>query len=197
MKEDRIQSAANVFKVAVAALAQNKELPWGRAQDQRQAVVYLETKPMRQLIFLAIIGFSLALAACDQKPKDEQRKIDRALEKAKKSNEDGIEELRSYANKKRQQYQEKAEAVLNSYEKRVDELKAQANKAGGEAKKKFDEAVVAWREKQKALKKQLEEFKTASAKAWEEMEKKIDAGLEELKKLYEKARAAIANRKAA
>jgi len=62
----------------------------------------------------------------------------------------------------------------------------------GDAKKKFDEAAEALREKQTALKEQLEEFKTASVKAWEEMEKKIDAGLEELKKLYEKARSAVA-----
>lgn len=152
---------------------------------------------MRKMIFLAIVGFSLTLTACDQTPKEEESKTAGGPEKAAKGKEDGIEELRAYANKKRQQYQEKAEEVLNSYEKRVDELKAQANKAGGDAKKKFDEAVVAWREKQKALKKQLAEFKTASAKAWEEMEKKIDAGLEELKKLYEKARAAVAKRKAA
>ena len=152
---------------------------------------------MRQLIFLTMLSFSLALTACDQTAKEEESKTAGGPEKAAEGKGDGVEELRSYANKKRQQYQEKAEEVLNSYEKRVDELKAQANKAGGDAKKKFDEAVVAWREKQKALKKQLEEFKAASAKVWEEMEKKIDAGLEELKKLYEKARAAVVNRKAA
>lgn len=70
-------------------------------------------------------------------------------------------------------------------------MKAKAEKASGEAKKKVDEAIETMREKQKSLKEQLEEFKTASAKKWQEMEKKIDAGLEELKQLYEKARSAV------
>ena len=147
---------------------------------------------MQQIIFLSILAVSLALTACEQKSKKEEAKIAAVPEKASKEKDDAVEELRSYANNKRQQYQEKAEEALHYYEKRVDELKAKADKAGGEAKRKFDEAVVAWREKQKTLKKQLEEFKTASARAWEEMEQKIDAGLEQVKKLYEKARSAVA-----
>ena len=152
---------------------------------------------IRPILFLALLGLALALGACEQSSAEEKPKIAALPEKDTKDKEDSLEAIRSYANKKRQQYQEKAEELLKSYEKRVDELKAKADKAGGEAKRKFDEAIVAWREKQKVLKKQLEEFKTASAKAWEQMEKKIDAGLEELKKLYEKARSAVVNRKAA
>ncbi len=66
------------------------------------------------------------------------------------------------------------------------------DKASGKAKKKYEETEKAWQEKRLALRKQLDDLKTASVKAWEEMEKKIDAGMAELKKLYEKGRSAFA-----
>ena len=147
---------------------------------------------MRFIIFVTILGLSLAVAACEQKPKEEETKIVAVPEKVTKETEDAIEDLKSYANKKREEYREKAEAALKSYEEGIDKLKAKADKASGEAKRKDDEAVAALRKEQKVLREQLEEFKTASAKAWEKIEKKIDAGLEEVKKLYEKARSALA-----
>jgi uncharacterized phage infection (PIP) family protein YhgE len=147
---------------------------------------------MLRIISLALLGFSLALAACEQKAKEDETKIARAPERATEEKDDAIEELRSYANKKREEYREKAEHALKSYDEGIAKLKAKADKASAEAKKKYDEAAQEMREKQKALREQLEEFKTASVKAWEMMEKKIDAGMEDLKKLYEKARSAVA-----
>jgi ElaB/YqjD/DUF883 family membrane-anchored ribosome-binding protein len=141
------------------------------------------------------LGLLLALLACEKKPKEkEETKIAAPTETVKKESEDAIEELKSYAKKKHEEFRDKAEAKLKFYEERVNELKAKADKATGEAKKKIDEALEAFREKQKALTEQLDKFKTASAKAWEEMEKKIDAGLEELKKHYERARSAMARK---
>jgi len=59
---------------------------------------------MRPITFLSILGFSLALAGCEQKPKEEETKIATAPEKATQDKDDVVEELRSYANRKRQQY---------------------------------------------------------------------------------------------
>jgi phage-related protein len=157
----------------------------------------LGAKMIRPIVFLALLGVALAFGDCEQSSAEEKPRIAALPEKDTKDKEDSLEAIRSYANKKREEYREKAEELLRSYEKQFNELKAKAESARGEAKKKFAEAEAALRAKQKELRKQLDEFKTASAKAWEEMEKKIDAGLAELKTRYEKARAALANRKPA
>ena len=146
---------------------------------------------MRRTLFLIILASFLAMSGCEQKPKDEKTKLATAPEKMTEEKKDALEDLKSYANKKREGYREKVERALKAYDEGVEKLKAKASEASAEARKKYDEAMEKVRERQKALREQLEEFKTATVEKWQEMEKKIDAGLEELEKLYEKARLAF------
>jgi len=146
---------------------------------------------MRRIIPLIIFISSLAMAGCEHKPKEEETKLAPIPENLTEEKKDTIEKLKSYANKKREEYRERAERALRSYEEGIDKLKTKAGEATAEARKKYDETMDKVREKQKALREQLEQFKTATMEKWEEMEKKIDAGLEELEQLYEKARSAF------
>ncbi|MDH3444110.1 MAG: hypothetical protein OEN50_09330 [Deltaproteobacteria bacterium] len=114
-----------------------------------------------------------------------------SADKLTKEAGEAVEAVKAYASEKKTQFQEQAEEKLTEYQERIDELKVKAEKATGEAKEKFNETMAEWNGKKEALKRQMEEFKTATAENWAKVENQINQGIEELGKLYEKARSAV------
>ena len=134
---------------------------------------------------LIILSLPLGILGCANDAKDV------ATEKVIQESTEAYDAIKAYATIKKQEFQRKVEATMDSYEKQIQALQSKAEKASGDAKQKYDEALAHWNKKREALIKQLDEFKSASADAWEDVEQRIEASIKELKMLYEEAKSSV------
>ena len=80
---------------------------------------------MRLLKLCLILSFALTVSSCSRDSRDV------SADKVKKETAEAYDALESYAIQKKEEFQQQAQAALDSYEKKIHELKAAAEKASG------------------------------------------------------------------
>jgi uncharacterized coiled-coil DUF342 family protein len=89
--------------------------------------------------------------------------------------------------KEKQVYEREMEQELQTYDKEIEELRRKADKAEAQAKLKFYEQIDALLNKQRDVRKKLQELNRAGEDAWTDLKKGFERARTDLKTAIDRA----------
>ncbi|MFH1117742.1 MAG: hypothetical protein V1792_27800 [Pseudomonadota bacterium] len=108
-----------------------------------------------------------------------------SAEEVKKEARDTLGAAKKFAEREKQEYQQKVQAQLDSLSARLDDLKQKAQSAQGDALAKLNRNIADLEKKRADAGRKLAELKTAGAEAWMKLKSGLDGAVNELKNAFQ------------
>lgn len=126
----------------------------------------------------------LVLSACGRQepPQDAV-----TLENVRKETREAAGAAGTYAEAKRKDYQQGAEARLKALDGRIEELRLRAESSAANAKQDVRRRISDLREKRTAAQLKLDELKSSTRDAWGDLKTGVDRSLEDVEESYKDA----------
>jgi len=108
-----------------------------------------------------------------------------SVESVKKEAQETLEAAKKFAEKQKQEYQQKIQKELDGLSGRIEQLKEKARSATGDALTRLNQGIADLEKKKGDAQRKLDDMKTAGAEAWTKLKSGLDNAVNELKNTFQ------------